>query len=50
MGWGEWGENYGTQVLGRLAHLCKERGCGRLEWSVLKWNEPSIKFYLSKGV
>eukprot|EP00026_Physarum_polycephalum_P016726 Phypoly_transcript_17707.p1 GENE.Phypoly_transcript_17707~~Phypoly_transcript_17707.p1 ORF type:complete len:173 (+),score=33.12 Phypoly_transcript_17707:275-793(+) len=43
------GKNYGTQMLVRLADLCKEKGCGRLEWSVLKWNEPSIKFYLSKG-
>jgi RimJ/RimL family protein N-acetyltransferase len=26
-----------------------ERGCGRLEWSVLDWNEPSIRFYRSLG-
>jgi RimJ/RimL family protein N-acetyltransferase len=26
-----------------------ERGCGRLEWSVLDWNEPSIAFYRSLG-
>jgi len=43
------GKGYGTQLLKRLAKLCKERECGRLEWSVLKWNEPSIKFYLSIG-
>jgi RimJ/RimL family protein N-acetyltransferase len=33
----------------RLARLAVERGCGRLEWSVLDWNEPSIRFYRSLG-
>ena len=32
-----------------LAKLAVERGCGRLEWSVLNWNEPSIQFYKSLG-
>lgn len=33
-------------ALGALAH---ERGCGRLEWAVLDWNQPTIDFYLSLG-
>lgn len=37
----------GKAILTRLAGLAKERGCGRLEWSVLDWNEPSIRFYES---
>ncbi len=36
-------------MLARLARLAKERGCGRLEWWVLDWNEPAIKFYESLG-
>ena len=36
-------------MLARLARLARERGCGRLEWSVLDWNEPSIRFYESLG-
>ncbi len=32
-----------------LAQLARERGCGRLEWSVLDWNEPAIGFYRSIG-
>eukprot|EP01111_Echinosteliopsis_oligospora_P003129 TRINITY_DN1502_c0_g1_i1.p1 TRINITY_DN1502_c0_g1~~TRINITY_DN1502_c0_g1_i1.p1 ORF type:complete len:167 (+),score=42.30 TRINITY_DN1502_c0_g1_i1:32-532(+) len=43
------GRGYGTTLLKRLAREAKERKCGRLEWSCLKWNEPSIKFYLSMG-
>lgn len=39
----------GKAMLARLARLTKERGCGRLEWSVLDWNEPSIRFYESLG-
>jgi GNAT superfamily N-acetyltransferase len=39
----------GTSMLTRLARLARERGCGRLEWSVLDWNEPSIRFYESLG-
>jgi len=33
----------------RLAALATERNCGRLEWAVLDWNEPSIEFYKSRG-
>ena len=43
------GRGVGRALLGRLAALAVERGCGRLEWSVLKWNEPAIGFYLGLG-
>lgn len=43
------GKGYGKALLKELARICVERGCGRLEWSCLDWNEPSIKFYLSLG-
>ena len=43
------GEGFGAALLGKLAQLAVERGCGRLEWSVLDWNEPSIGFYKSLG-
>ena len=33
----------------QLAKIAVERGCGRLEWSCLDWNKPSIDFYLSLG-
>ena len=39
----------GRALLGRLAGVARERGCGRLEWSVLAWNEPAIAFYHSLG-
>ena len=39
----------GKAMLVHLAKLARERGCGRLEWSVLDWNEPSIRFYQSLG-
>jgi RimJ/RimL family protein N-acetyltransferase len=32
-----------------IARLAKEQGCGRLEWSVLDWNEPAIQFYKNLG-
>ena len=32
-----------------LAKLAKERNCGRLEWSVLDWNEPATRLYRSIG-
>jgi GNAT superfamily N-acetyltransferase len=40
---------YGQKLLGTLAKEVVELGGGRLEWSVLKWNEPSIKFYEKIG-
>lgn len=43
------GKGYGKKLLAKLAELAVERGCGRLEWSVLDWNQPSIDFYLSLG-
>jgi GNAT superfamily N-acetyltransferase len=39
------GTGLGKALLGRLASLAVERGCGRLEWGVLNWNEPAIGFY-----
>jgi GNAT superfamily N-acetyltransferase len=43
------GTGLGTALLGKLASLAIERGCGRLEWSVLDWNEPAIGFYQRLG-
>lgn len=43
------GGGAGKALLGRLAQACQERGLTRLEWCVLKWNEPSIGFYRSLG-
>lgn len=43
------GRGIGRALLGHLAALAVERGCRRLEWSVLDWNEPAIGFYRSLG-
>ncbi|MBI2724383.1 MAG: GNAT family N-acetyltransferase [Chloroflexi bacterium] len=43
------GVGHGKALLARLARIAVERGCGRLEWSVLDWNEPSISFYRALG-
>ena len=43
------GKGYGKALLKKLAEIAVERGCGRLEWSCLDWNKPSIEFYLSLG-
>jgi GNAT superfamily N-acetyltransferase len=43
------GSGLGKALLARLAQLAMERGCARLEWSVLDWNEPAKKFYKSLG-
>lgn len=43
------GHGHGRSLLARLAQLAIERGCARLEWSVLDWNEPSIGFYKALG-
>jgi len=43
------GSGIGKALLRRLAALAVERGCGRFEWRVLDWNEPSIRFYESLG-
>jgi len=39
----------GRALLARLAEIAVARGCGRMEWPVLKWNEPAIGFYLKLG-
>ena len=43
------GRGFGKAMLRYLARLAVDRDCGRLEWAVLDWNEPSIKFYESIG-
>ena len=43
------GHGHGKELLAALARLAVDRRCGRLEWSVLDWNEPSIAFYRSLG-
>jgi len=43
------GRGFGKALLTRLAAIAVERGCARLEWSVLDWNEPAIAFYRTLG-
>ncbi|KAJ1800510.1 acetyltransferase [Coemansia sp. RSA 2399] len=43
------GLGIGKRLLIQLAAVAKERECGRMEWVVLDWNEPAIKFYESLG-
>jgi GNAT superfamily N-acetyltransferase len=43
------GHGVGKRLLAHLARLALERGCARLDWAVLDWNEPSIGFYRSLG-
>ena len=43
------GKGYGRALLTRLAQIAHERGCGRMEWAVLDWNEPAIQFYKKLG-
>lgn len=43
------GKGFGKKMLAHLAKLAVERDCGRLEWSCLDWNEPSICFYKGLG-
>lgn len=43
------GQGVGKAILSYLAGLAVERGCGRLEWSVLDWNESAIAFYRRMG-
>ena len=43
------GIGYGKALLKKLAQITVERGCGRLEWACLDWNQPSIDFYRSLG-
>jgi len=43
------GKGYGRALLVELAKIARDRGCGRMEWAVLDWNEPAIKFYQALG-
>jgi GNAT superfamily N-acetyltransferase len=43
------GRGFGKKMLLHLVSLAKERGCGRVEWAVLDWNQPAIDFYQSLG-
>ncbi len=46
----EWrGRGFGHAILRELARIARARGCGRMEWWCLDWNEPSIGFYRSLG-
>lgn len=43
------GVGLGKALLARLAQIALDRGCSRLEWNVLDWNEPALKFYRALG-
>jgi GNAT superfamily N-acetyltransferase len=43
------GKGYGRALLVDLAKIARDRDCGRMEWAVLDWNEPAIKFYRALG-
>jgi GNAT superfamily N-acetyltransferase len=43
------GKGIGAALLSRIAHIARERNYGRVEWSVLTWNQPAIEFYERKG-
>lgn len=43
------GRGHGKALLLHVARIAYQRGCGRFEWAVLDWNEPSIRFYKSLG-
>ena len=43
------GRGAGKALLGALARIARNRGCGRFEWAVLDWNAPAIRFYESLG-
>src|ERR1041385_999889 len=45
----ERGKGYGRALLVHLANIARDRGCGRMEWAVLDWNEPAIQFYRALG-
>ena len=45
----ERGKGYGRALLVELAKIARDRGCGRMEWAVLDWNESAIKFYRALG-
>jgi len=43
------GRGYGAQLFRRVAQIAVARHCGRMEWSVLDWNEPALAFYRRMG-
>lgn len=43
------GSGYGKALFQKVAQIAVERGCGRMDWTVLDWNEPSIQFYQAHG-
>jgi len=43
------GKGYGRALLVELGKIARDRGCGRMEWAVLNWNAPAIKFYRALG-
>ena len=43
------GKSVGRELLRYLARVAKEKGCSRIEWAVLNWNEPAIGFYKKLG-
>jgi GNAT superfamily N-acetyltransferase len=43
------GKGYGRALLVHLARIARDRGCGRMEWAVLDWNDPAIQFYRKLG-
>ncbi|MGI9190608.1 MAG: GNAT family N-acetyltransferase [Chitinophagaceae bacterium] len=43
------GRGYGKALLMHLKHIAQQEQCGRMEWSVLNWNQPAIDFYESLG-
>jgi diamine N-acetyltransferase len=43
------GKGVGRALLRALARIARDRGCGRMEWAVLDWNEPALAFYASLG-
>lgn len=43
------GKGYGRALLAHLATIARDRGCGRMEWAVLDWNDPAIQFYHRLG-
>ena len=43
------GKGYGRALLIHLAKIARDRGCGRMEWAVLDWNESAIEFYRKLG-
>ena len=42
-------KGYGRALLIDLAKIARDRGCGRMEWAVLNWNDPAIQFYRKLG-